>query len=216
MVLPSATFDIGLGQVRGAHAIKANCLQWYSLFPDYQCQITDVRPFANGCAYRWSGIATQQDIFMGIPPQGQQLNLKGYSLVFLTGNKINQYINIFDVFSVLGQLQINYQTEVSSLVSSHPSKKVLLDTLKNIDVQRNVSFSTREVEVLSLLTRSMTAKQISKVLSISDKTAGNHIRNAMLKLCCRNRNQLFESLHNLNVVQLLDQYFSVAFKEHKK
>jgi DNA-binding CsgD family transcriptional regulator len=53
-------------------------------------------------------------------------------------------------------------------------------------------FSKREIEVLSLLTRGKTAKEIGLRLDISRRTVEHHIENMKIKSACRTKSELIE------------------------
>ena len=60
----------------------------------------------------------------------------------------------------------------------------------------------REKEVFKLLVTNKTTKEISEILSISEKTVRNHISNAMQKLGVKGRAQAVVELLRMNIISL--------------
>lgn len=60
----------------------------------------------------------------------------------------------------------------------------------------------REKEVFTLLIANKTTKEIAEQLNISEKTARNHISNAMQKLSVKGRAQAVVELLRLNEITL--------------
>jgi DNA-binding NarL/FixJ family response regulator len=56
-------------------------------------------------------------------------------------------------------------------------------------VHPHEQLSTRELEVLTLLTKGTTNKEIAAILSISENTVKNHLQNILAKLHLENRVQ---------------------------
>ena len=63
---------------------------------------------------------------------------------------------------------------------------------------QGIAFTKREIEVMQLLTRSKTAKEIAAILSISSRTVEVHVDKIKTKLNARSRSKLFE---------MIDSYF---------
>lgn len=69
------------------------------------------------------------------------------------------------------------------------SDKVLTNTMKTISAGNDPSISKlteREIEIIKLIIKSLTNKEIADVLSISELTVNTHRKNAMRKLSIKN------------------------------
>lgn len=58
------------------------------------------------------------------------------------------------------------------------------------DKRSSVALTTREQQVTLLVARSLTNRQIARELSISERTAGNHVAKILRKLGLRSRTQI--------------------------
>ena len=70
------------------------------------------------------------------------------------------------------------------------------------DTMKNGILTEREYEVFSLLVTNKTTKEISSILSISEKTVRNHISNVIQKLGVRNRASAVIELLKLKEISL--------------
>lgn len=74
------------------------------------------------------------------------------------------------------------------------SKEIAMQVLKefpqNKTTKENVPLSTREMEVLQLVAKGLSNKEISKTLFISEHTVKSHLKNILSKLHLDNRVQL--------------------------
>jgi DNA-binding NarL/FixJ family response regulator len=62
----------------------------------------------------------------------------------------------------------------------------------------------REIEILELMAKGLTNKEIGQVLSISDKTARNHVNNLMAKLEVSDRTEAVAVAIRQGVIQIVD------------
>ncbi|GAQ17309.1 protease production enhancer protein [Oceanobacillus picturae] len=74
------------------------------------------------------------------------------------------------------------------------SKEIALQVLKEFPqsktTKENIPLSTREIEVLQLVAKGLSNKEISKTLFISEHTVKSHLKNILSKLHLDNRVQL--------------------------
>jgi DNA-binding NarL/FixJ family response regulator len=61
--------------------------------------------------------------------------------------------------------------------------------------------SSREVEILGLVARGLSNREIGAALSISEHTAANHIRSILRKTGCANRTQAASYAHRHGLVE---------------
>ena len=54
----------------------------------------------------------------------------------------------------------------------------------------NVHFSNREYEIISMVEKGLSYKQIGILMNISPRTVESHIKNIMLKVGCKSRHDI--------------------------
>ena len=68
---------------------------------------------------------------------------------------------------------------------------------------KGVSFSKREMEVMSCIINRIPSKEIGNILGISHNTVDNHIRNVCMKAKCSSRNGVIDFIHKSGKKSLL-------------
>jgi len=80
----------------------------------------------------------------------------------------------------------------------------LLDRVRALDSEVPAALpaglSSREVEILGLVARGLSNREIGKALFISEHTAANHIRNILRKTDCANRTEAASYAHRHGLV----------------
>ena len=93
------------------------------------------------------------------------------------------------VLKNLSRQELLQAIEVVAAGGVHYSSRVALNTMHNIADKSEspiANLTEREIEIIKLIVRSMTNKEIAGQLSISDLTVNTHRKNAMRKLGIKN------------------------------
>jgi DNA-binding CsgD family transcriptional regulator len=70
-----------------------------------------------------------------------------------------------------------------------------------------VYFTRREIDTIACIINGRTVKKIGSLLSISSKTAENHIRNVMLKLKCNSQENIRDFIENSDKYLMVKQHY---------
>jgi DNA-binding NarL/FixJ family response regulator len=65
----------------------------------------------------------------------------------------------------------------------------------------NASLTTREIEILTLISRGDTNREIAQKLYISENTVKNHIHNILEKLCLKNRREAIQYARRFRLIE---------------
>ena len=80
-----------------------------------------------------------------------------------------------------------------------------LDSLADIN---GIKFTRREIDILACLLNARRTSKIASFLSISPKTAINHIRNIMLKLECNSQERIIDFIERSRKISLLRKHYA--------
>ena len=75
-------------------------------FPDWRVHIEDIAAEGNIVVARWTGKATHQGVFHGIPPTGKQISVCGINLYIIENGRISQEWEQMDSLGMLQQLGV--------------------------------------------------------------------------------------------------------------
>lgn len=119
-------------------------------------------------------------------------------MLFLFGSDVLSKDTITHVFFYTRSQHITHKP-ITQTISSTKKLMYIEQIITNISLRINPivdkSLTQREIECLSLYLSCKTAKEIGNILSISVRTAETHITNAMKKLNCHAKNNLFDLLN---------------------
>lgn len=73
-------------------------------FPDWRVETLDFVAEAGIVAVRWTGRATHEGVFRGIPPTGRQITVTGMNMYRVTGGRISVEWEQMDSLDMLQQL----------------------------------------------------------------------------------------------------------------
>jgi len=85
-----------------------------------------------------------------------------------------------------------------------------LDSLKELN---HIKFTHREIDILACLLSGKSAKNISQFLSVAAKTIETHMRNIMLKLDCKSRDDVIECIENSDKLHLMKRHYLSLLEE---
>jgi DNA-binding CsgD family transcriptional regulator/tetratricopeptide (TPR) repeat protein len=94
----------------------------------------------------------------------------------------------------------------AATLSERIGMRALLDRIRLLEADvpaaaPPVGLSSREVQVLGLVARGLSNREIGKALFISEHTAANHIRNILRKTGCANRTEAASYAHRQGLVE---------------
>lgn len=97
---------------------------------------------------------------------------------------------------------------IESIRELKKSKKIIDNKVLNILLEKilkdecikdnNINFSYREYEIIELLLKKLSNREIAKLLNLSSGTVKNYITSIYSKLGVKNRMQAIETLNNIN------------------
>lgn len=145
---------------------------------------------------------------------------KGYASLFLNeASLLKKFTNHFDnemkkiLFEMSDQAidLTSFDLETSKKKNSFALPEIGLDRLKKIHFLSklddlytdNLKFTKREVDVIKLFLEGKSAREISEHINLSSRTVEHYIDGLKDKLCCYSKSELFESLNELNSLNLL-------------
>lgn len=90
---------------------------------------------------------------------------------------------------------------------------------EHLTIINGVSFTRREIDIISCLLSARGTSKIASLLCISPKTVVAHIRNIMLKLECNSRESIIDFIENSNKISIIRKYYlglliDIAFEKN--
>jgi len=98
--------EFGLGRVMlGQEEIGRYLIATFAALPDLTIALTG-EPLSRGeCVYwKWLMTATHRGEFAGVPPTGKRFELRGFSALLTSGDRIVRGADCFDVASIVRQV----------------------------------------------------------------------------------------------------------------
>lgn len=107
------------------------------------------------------------------------------------------------VIGVLGftlQIDSDIRRLAAQMLAISQTGLIRPNRIKYLNQKLNVTgsevyFTEREIEVLTLLVKGLTARQIAAALTISKRTVEHHLENMKQKACCKTKFELIDKFH---------------------
>ena len=91
-----------------------------------------------------------------------------------------------------------------------------ITTNKQIFNVKKISFSCREIDVISCLLSGRTAKSIALILSLSPKTVETHVRNILQKTMCHSKEEIINLIENSEAYNLYKTHYLNILRPYDK
>ena len=88
----------------GFESITQVVIHFHTAFPDLHVSIYDMLAEGDKVIVRWGLRGTQHDTFMGVPPTGRAVDVRGIIIYRLENRKIVEYWGCFDTLGLMQQL----------------------------------------------------------------------------------------------------------------
>jgi steroid delta-isomerase-like uncharacterized protein len=99
--------DPGLPEdVRGPEGFKEYVSMYRSAFSDIHLEIEDQIAEGDRVATRWTGTGTHDGDLMGIPPTGNRVTMPGMEIVRISGGKLAEGWENYDLMGMMQQLGV--------------------------------------------------------------------------------------------------------------
>ncbi len=89
-------------------------------------------------------------------------------------------------------------------------QKIYIENLKIINC---ISFTKREIDIISFFVCGRSAKKCSSFFDIAPKTVENHTHNIMLKIGCNSREGIIDFIEKSDKLLILRKYYTALFAE---
>ena len=76
-----------------------------SAFPDFHVVVDEMISEGDSVAKCWTLTGTSQQTFMGIPPTGKLVTLKGITIYHMAGGRVRECVWAYDNYSLMAQLE---------------------------------------------------------------------------------------------------------------
>jgi DNA-binding CsgD family transcriptional regulator len=130
----------------------------------------------------------------------------------ITDNSSDIYIGLIAVFFTLLGVWVATQLTKPKIQTVIVEKEVYVtqptDFAINETELKKLNLTTREYEVLQLLTQGLTNAQIAEKLFLSLSTIKTHVSNLFVKMEVKNRTQAVEKANRLKITASMNPYFS--------
>lgn len=91
---------------KGKEGIQKNVLIMKKAFPNGHLEVDDLFGEDDKICIRWRYLGKQEGTFMGIPPTGKEIVLKGITIERFEDGKIAELWAEMDIFDLLKQLEV--------------------------------------------------------------------------------------------------------------
>lgn len=95
------------GDMHGPEGVKHFASAFGSAFPDRQSTVEDQIAEGDKVVTRYTFSGTHQGEFLGIPPTGNRVQMTGMYLSRISGGKIVEEWNIYDLLGLMQQLGVS-------------------------------------------------------------------------------------------------------------
>lgn len=202
-----------LGSKIGVDDLKQTNIVWSQGFPDMALSNIELTNSGELVVAQWKSQGTNTNFFNDYKPTGRKVEYEGVTIFQFDGKKVIRYkciINMLDVYEQLGFFLEQESYDGQKIIRHNHT--LLLNRLKSI--LSTACLSNREFECLSFFIHGWSAKQIGMHLKCSYRTIQNHLSNAMDKLHCHSKHQLFELMNSLGILPLLEDLYKICFNSY--
>lgn len=202
-----------LGAKVGSENLKNTNVAWSRGFPDMKLSNIQIINSGNLVIAEWRSQGTNTNPFNDYNPTGKKVDYSGVTIFQFDGEKVVRYkcfINMLDIYDQLGFFLEQESYEGQKLIRRNHA--LLLEKLKNLTAESNLS--AREIECVSFFVHGWSAKQIGLHLKCSYRTIQNHLSNAMDKIDCHSKPQLFEFLKGRGLIPLFEDLYKLCFNNY--
>ena len=95
------------GEVHGLEGFKGLVSMYHTALPDLRVPIEDLISEGDRVVIRWRARGTHQGELMGIPPTGNRVQMTGMYMSRISGGKIVEEWNIYDLLGLMQQLGVS-------------------------------------------------------------------------------------------------------------
>ena len=106
LTTPGFTYHLGGQPARGVAAMKKFLAELREAFPDWKVKIETIISEDDAVAVRWSGSATHDGVFRGVPPTGRTVAVGGMNFYLLDQGRIAREWEQMDSLGLLAQLGV--------------------------------------------------------------------------------------------------------------
>lgn len=202
-----------LGIKVGSEDLKQTNMIWSNGFPDMELSNIELINADHTIVAEWRSQGTNINPFNEYKPTGKKVDYRGITIFQFDDQKVVRYkciINMLDVYDQLGFFL--QQESYDGQKVARLNHSLLLEKLKELTSTFNLS--TREIECVSFFMHGWSAKQIALHLKCSYRTVQNHLSNAMDKLDCHSRVQLFEFIKVQGLLPLFEDLYKLCFNNY--
>jgi steroid delta-isomerase-like uncharacterized protein len=93
------------GQARGIEGVKQASGIYRAAFPDARIKVEDVIAEGDKVVIRWTGRGMHRGEFLGNPPSGKQVDLRGISIFRVVNGKIVEQWSELNLFDIMQQIR---------------------------------------------------------------------------------------------------------------
>jgi len=202
-----------LGIKVGSESLKNTNIAWSHGFPDMRLSNVEIINSGNFVVAEWRSQGTNTNPFNDFSPTGKKVDYSGVTIFQFEGKKVVRYkcfINMLDIYDQLGFFLEQESYEGQKLIRRNLA--LLLEKLKSLTAEFNLS--VREIECVSFFVHGWSAKQIGLHLKCSYRTIQNHLSNAMDKIDCHSKPQLFEFIKTRGLSPLFEDLYKFCFNNY--
>lgn len=106
LIAPDYIYHAPGMEVSGPDGMKQLFTMLRTAFPNWHETVEDMIAEGDKVVFRVTGNGTHKGEFMGIPPTGKQVTMKGIDIVHIEGGKLVEHWANFDQLSLMQQLGV--------------------------------------------------------------------------------------------------------------
>ncbi len=206
-----------LGEKIGRHDLKDHLEMWLRAFSDLEFTGLETSQKDNTVVVMWSVKGIHNGVFSSILPTKKPLEFSGISIwEFDTNDQVESLTYRADMLGFFKQLGFYLEKDAypnqSEIRGNH---ELLLKTLMKFGTEHDI-LTRSEVTCLAFYVNGLTAKQIAEEIGRSYRTVQVHIANAMDKLGCNHKNQLYDRMSNNGLKHIFRDLYDLLQEKTKQ